>query len=151
MRRSLSSTLPPNCFYKRLAALLLVALGVSFALAISGVRAQSPTQLTVMDKLRLKIVSGEEKQMFDIESSEKLKTVSDLLKHVAEANESFKYKSRGSGRTFFITEINGQKNEGARGRNWIYTVNGKLGNKSAGLFEIKAGDEIEWNLKRYRP
>ena len=151
MRRSLSSTLPPNCFYKRLAALLLVVLGVSSALAISEVRAQSPTQLTVMDKLRLKIVSGEEKQMFEIESSEKLKTVSDLLKHVAEANESFKYKSRGSGRTFFITEINGQKNEGARGRNWIYTVNGKLGNKSAGLFEIKAGDEIEWNLKRYRP
>ena len=151
MRRSLSSTLPPNCFNKRLAALLLVVLGVSYALAISEVRAQSPTQLTVMDKLRLKIVSGEEKQMFEIESSEKLKTVSDLLKHVAEANESFKYKSRGSGRTFFITEINGQKNEGARGRNWIYTVNGKLGNKSAGLFEIKAGDEIEWNLKRYRP
>lgn len=151
MRRSLSSTLPPNCFYKRLAALLLVVLGVSSALAISEVRAQSPTQLTVMDKLRLKIVSGEEKQMFEIESSEKLKTVSDLLKHVAEANETFKYKSRGSGRTFFITEINGQKNEGARGRNWIYTVNGKLGNKSAGLFEIKAGDEIEWNLKRYRP
>ena len=151
MRRSLSSTLPPNCFNKRLAALLLVVLGVSSALAISEVRAQSPTQLTVMDKLRLKIVSGEEKQMFEIESSEKLKTVSDLLKHVAEANESFKYKSRGSGRTFFITEINGQKNEGARGRNWIYTVNGKRGNKSAGLFEIKAGDEIEWNLKRYRP
>ncbi len=151
MRRSLSSTLPQNCFNKRLAALLLVVLGVSSALAISEVRAQSPTQPTVMDKLRLKIVSGEEKQMFEIESSEKLKTVSDLLKHVAEANESFKYKSRGSGRTFFITEINGQKNEGARGRNWIYTVNGKLGNKSAGLFEIKAGDEIEWNLKRYRP
>ena len=151
MRRSLSSTLPPNCFNKRLAALLLVVLGVSSALAISEVRAQSPTQLTVMDKLRLKIVSGEEKQMFEIESSEKLKTVSDLLKYVADADESFKYKSRGSGRTFFITEINGQKNEGARGRNWIYTVNGKLGNKSAGLFEIKAGDEIEWNLKRYRP
>ena len=150
MQRSLRYTFPPNCFSKRLAALLLVALGVSSAPAISEVRAQSPTQPTV-NKLRLKIVSGEEKQMFEIESSEKLKTVSDLLKYVADADESFKYKSRGSGRTFFITEINGQKNEGARGRNWIYTVNGKLGNKSAGLFEIKPGDEIEWNLKRYRP
>ena len=86
MQRSLRYTFPPNCFSKRLAALLLVALGVSSAPAISEVRAQSPTQPTVMDKLRLKIVSGEEKQMFEIESSEKLKTVSDLLKYVADAD-----------------------------------------------------------------
>ena len=151
MRRPLRYTLPRNGFNERLAALLLLALGVGSALSIFEVQAQRDTQPTAMDKLRLKIVSGEEKQMFEIESPERLKTVSDLLKHVADTNESFNYKSRGSGRTFFITEINGQKNEGARGRNWIYTVNGKLGNKSAGLFEIKAGDEIEWILKRYRP
>ena len=151
MRRPLSFILPLNHFNKRLTALVLVVLGVSFALSVPELRAQTPPQPTVLDKLRLKVVSGVEKQVFEIESSEKLKTVSDLLKHVADTNESFKYKSRGSGRTFFLTEINGQKNEGAGGRNWIYTVNGKLGNKSAGLFEIKAGDEIEWNLRRYRP
>ena len=151
MRRPLSFTFPLNHFNKRLAALLLVVLGVSIALSVSELRAQTPPQPAVMDKLRLKIVFGEEKQVFEVESSEKLKTVSNLLKHVADTNESLKYESRGSGRTFFLTEINGQKNEGAGGRNWIYTVNGKLGNKSAGLFEIKAGDEIEWNFKRYRP
>jgi hypothetical protein len=56
------------------------------------------------------------------------------------------FKHRGTGETVFVTSIDGIENEGGDGKNWIYKVNGKLGDKSAGVFFVKPGDKISWSF-----
>ena len=53
---------------------------------------------------------------------------------------------RGSGETAFVESINGVKNEGAGGNNWIYRVNGKTGDKSAGIYKVDPSDKISWQF-----
>ena len=57
-----------------------------------------------------------------------------------------KFESRGAGETAFVTAIDGVKNEGSDGKNWIYRVNEKLGDKSAGIFAVSPGDKISWSF-----
>ncbi len=56
-----------------------------------------------------------------------------------------KYESIGSGETTFVKAIDGITNEGSDGKNWIYRVNGKLGDKSAGIYTVAPGDRISWS------
>lgn len=55
------------------------------------------------------------------------------------------YESKGSGETAFVTSLDGIGNE-ADGKNWIYRVNGELGDKSAGILAVKPGDKISWSF-----
>lgn len=55
-------------------------------------------------------------------------------------------KFRGQGETAFVESINGIKNEGASGKNWIYRVNGKTGDKSAGIYEVDPQDKVSWQF-----
>jgi len=55
-------------------------------------------------------------------------------------------KFRGSGETAFVESIDGVKNEGAGGKNWIYRINGKTGDKSAGIYEVDPGDTVSWTF-----
>ncbi len=55
-------------------------------------------------------------------------------------------KFRGSGETAFVESISGVKNEGAGGQNWIFRVNGKTGDKSAGVYEVNPGDKVSWQF-----
>ncbi len=56
-----------------------------------------------------------------------------------------------SGGTAFIVSIGGVENEKSLGDNWVYRVNGQLGDKSAGLFQVQPGDTIEWSFGKYEP
>ncbi len=60
-----------------------------------------------------------------------------------------KFEATGSGETTFVSSIGGVANAGASGDNWVYRVNGKLGDKSCGAFEVKPGDKIEWRFGKY--
>ena len=55
-----------------------------------------------------------------------------------------KLEHSGSGETTFIKAIDDAANEGQGGRNWRYSVNGESGRVSAGIAELKAGDQILW-------
>jgi hypothetical protein len=55
-------------------------------------------------------------------------------------------KSKGSGETAFLVQIDDLSNEGS-GRNWTYRVNGKPAPKSYGVFELSAGDSVLWSFK----
>ena len=57
----------------------------------------------------------------------------------------------GTDATTFIVSIGGVENEKSLGDNWVYRVNGKLGDKSAGLFQVQPGDQIEWSFGKYEP
>ncbi|MFK7769902.1 MAG: DUF4430 domain-containing protein [Mariniblastus sp.] len=60
-----------------------------------------------------------------------------------------KFESRGSGETAFVNSIGGVENAGASGDNWVYRVNGELGDKSCGVYSVKPGDKIEWRFGKY--
>ena len=145
---------------RKILSLEMPRLGRSFSMGISAIvlltalstvaEAETPNPI-LADSVSLKIVVDDEKAEFEFTPLDSTLSLADVMKKVAAAEKEFSFKSRGRGDTFFVTEINGQKNEGARGRNWIFKVNGKLGNKSAGIFEIKAGDKVEWIFKTYRP
>lgn len=58
---------------------------------------------------------------------------------------------RGRGQTLLVESIDGVKNEvGRDGRNWIYRVNGEIGDRSAGIYPVKPGDTVLWKFETYR-
>lgn len=52
-----------------------------------------------------------------------------------------------SGMGFFVTEINGIKNNSA-GENWLYYVNGKLASIGVSYYKLKNNDTIEWKYEQ---
>ncbi len=67
----------------------------------------------------------------------------------AQQENAIRFESRGAGETAFVTSFDGVENEQGSGDNWVYRVNRKLGNKSAGLFEINPGDKLDWTFGKY--
>lgn len=61
-----------------------------------------------------------------------------------------KFTQRGRGALTMITQIDDLKNGGADDRNWVFRVNDKLGDRSSGIFELKAGDRVLWKFERYK-
>jgi hypothetical protein len=75
-------------------------------------------------------------------------TVLDALAAAKAHRHGIMFSQRGSGSSALITKIGDQTNEG-NGRNWIYYVNGKTGDVSAGVRPIKSGDAILWRFQTY--
>ena len=69
----------------------------------------------------------------------------------AKQEKRLKFKYRGKGVSAFLTQIEGVKNQGAKGDNWIFRVNSKLANRSFGVILLKAGDQVNWSLGKYKP
>jgi hypothetical protein len=66
------------------------------------------------------------------------------------AKESgFKVQSKGEGETKFVVAIRDVVNLGAKGDNWTYRVNGQLGDRSAGIYQLKRGDKVAWIFGKY--
>lgn len=59
------------------------------------------------------------------------------------------FTSRSAGETAFLSAIEGVENEGGGGDNWVFRVNGKLGDRSCGVFPVSPRDEIEWRFGAY--
>jgi hypothetical protein len=76
-------------------------------------------------------------------------TVVDLLAAAAKHPHGITFETRGSGASTLVTRIGDLKNEGA-GRNWLYSVNGKLANVGAGAYKLGAGDAVLCEFKVYR-
>lgn len=51
----------------------------------------------------------------------------------------------------FITSIGGVENLAGDGKNWIYRVNGVLGDKGSGVFAVKPQDKVVWSFGKYEP
>lgn len=78
-------------------------------------------------------------------------TVFDVLVQARRVDREFAFRHRGSRDTLFVTSIDGIENRGARGPNWIFRVDDKLGDRSAGAFEVKAGQKVIWHFGKYEP
>ena len=76
-------------------------------------------------------------------------TVMDATQAATKHKRGIKIKYRGRRATAFLFQIDDLKNEG-RGKNWLYSVNGKLGDRSFALFPVKAGDTVLWKFRKYK-
>lgn len=68
---------------------------------------------------------------------------------ISRFSPSLDVESTGQGETLFVKSIAGQKNLGSAGDNWIYRVNGQLGDCSCGVYPVAAGDEVVWSFGKY--
>ena len=98
-------------------------------------------------RLTIDYGDGVQKTFPRIEWKEKL-TVFAALQAAAKHPRGIKLEHSGSGESTFIKAIDDCENEGQGGRNWRYSVNGEGGRISAGIAEVKAGDEILWRFAR---
>ena len=52
-----------------------------------------------------------------------------------------------SGIGFFITEINGIKNDNKKGKYWVYYLNGQSAQAGVSVQKINSNDNIEWKYE----
>jgi len=75
-------------------------------------------------------------------------TVLDALKAASAHQHGVKFAQKGSGSTAMVTKIADLANEGD-GRNWLYSVNDKQGEVSAGIHKLRSGDTVLWKFAVY--
>jgi hypothetical protein len=60
--------------------------------------------------------------------------------------QDMKMEIRGTGPSAFLANLDGIENEGTNGRNWMYSVNGRPGDRSFAIYELKPGDQVLWTF-----
>ena len=91
---------------------------------------------------------GVQKTFSALEWKEK-QTVLDVLQAAEKHPRGIKFKHRGSGATVLVTAIDDVANK-AGGDSWLYEVNGKLADRSCGVYEVQAGDKLLWKFGNYK-
>ena len=76
-------------------------------------------------------------------------TLGDAMEYATSHRRGVKIKIRGKGSISFLEKIDDLKNQGAKGPNWVFRVNGKLGDRSFAITPIKPGDTILWKFGTY--
>jgi hypothetical protein len=71
-------------------------------------------------------------------------TVRDLTRETQRAD--IKLVVRGTGASAFLDNLDGVANEGADGRNWLFSVNGEPGDRSFAVYELQPGDQVLWTF-----
>ena len=99
-------------------------------------------------KLTIDYGDGVQKVFTAIPWDDKLTALA-ALEAAARHERGIKFQHKGKGATTFVFAIDELKNEGS-GSNWIFEVNGKLADKSCGIFALQPGDAVLWRFGKYR-
>ena len=96
--------------------------------------------------------NGVEKKLDDLPWSSEM-TVLDAMEAARQRPSGINFKYRGSGATALLTEIDGFKNQGggSNRKNWSYRVNGKLADRSFGIYKLKPADTVLWKFGTFKP
>ncbi len=80
-------------------------------------------------------------------------TVLDVMEQAKRSKRGITFDYRGKGETAFLMKIDDLKNEGGGldSRNWSFSVNDELAEKSFGIYEPKRGDLIVWKFGLFMP
>jgi hypothetical protein len=73
-------------------------------------------------------------------------TVDDLLTAASRRPNGIQYSVRGDGASALLMQIDEARNEGPRGRNWTYTVNGTRADRSFAVYPLRPGDQVLWTF-----
>lgn len=124
---------------------VLLALVVLFGLNCAAPAQEAATKTV---QLTIDYGDGSQKTFTAIEWKEK-QTVFDVLQAAEKHPRGIRIKHRGSGAALLVTAIDDKTNEGA-GSNWLFEVNGTLGDRSCAIFEVQAGDKLLWKFGKNR-
>jgi hypothetical protein len=75
-------------------------------------------------------------------------TVLSVLQQAKKSGD-LEFVSTGRAETAFVRSISGVENQAAEGDNWVYRVNGDLGDRSCGKFSVKPDDHVLWVFGKY--
>ncbi len=75
-------------------------------------------------------------------------TVQDVTLAGSKHPRGIRIKQTGKKATAFLTQIDDLANQ-RNGRNWVYRVNGKVADRSFGIFPVQAGDVVTWTYQEY--
>ena len=91
-----------------------------------------------------------EKRLAEIPWHEKM-TVFDVMKAAEKRPHGVVLVYRGSGETAMLTRLDDLENQGgaSEAKNWVYRINGKMGQESFGIAEVKPGDTVLWKFGPY--
>ncbi len=90
---------------------------------------------------------GVRKHFHQLKWREKM-TVQDVTVAASKHARGIKIKQRGKKATAFLSQIDDLANN-PRGRSWVYRVNGKLADRSFGVYAVQSGDIITWSFQSY--
>lgn len=78
-------------------------------------------------------------------------SVLSLLDRLKSHSEPLTYAVSGKGDAAFVSKIDDVKNQGtgSEKKNWLFWVNGKFADRSAGVYMIQAGDEVAWKFTQW--
>jgi hypothetical protein len=93
---------------------------------------------------------GVQKRFTDIGWRESM-TVLDVLKAAQDHSHGISFSARSSGDTAMMTKLDDEKNQGgaADAKNWIFRINGRMGDESCGIAEVRPGDTVLWKFGLY--
>ncbi len=122
---------------------------IALALAFAGVGLATPSAAQAADKVKLVIDYGDgvEKHFTQL-TYKKDMTVLDAVRLAEKHAHGIKVEVRSSGSTAFLEKIDDIANEGS-GKNWVYRVNDKLGDRSIGIYKLQPGDAVLWRFQEY--
>jgi hypothetical protein len=122
---------------RRMWLTILLSFGAGLAAAAEPANGKSV-------KLTIDFGDGVHKVFVALPWQEKM-TVFSALQAAEKHPRGIKLSHRGTGERVLVTAIDDLKNEGS-GKNWLYEVNGKLADRSAGIYELSAGDAVLWRF-----
>lgn len=75
-------------------------------------------------------------------------TLGDLMRQAGRFRPPVVYTQTGEGKMSFLTSLEGVANEGAGGRSWLYSVDGRHGEVSFAVQSLAAGSAVLWEFRR---
>lgn len=76
-------------------------------------------------------------------------TVLTVMQFAKKHARGIEFEFRGRGKFALLTSIDRQSNEGGDGDNWVYRVNGKLGDRSFSIATLPKGARVLWEFGKY--
>ena len=136
---------------RRILAATLLTLGLAVLAHSDTERKPSPAEPKKPNvRLTVDYGDGAQKCYPRIPWSKKM-TAFDATRWAAQHPRGIKLVKRGQGSTTLVTQIDDLKNGGGGdAKNWIFRVNGKMGDKSCAVFSVRPGDRILWSFERYK-
>jgi hypothetical protein len=74
-------------------------------------------------------------------------TVGDLMREARKFRPGLQFTQRGSGAMGFVDSLENVANEGGRGRNWLYSVNGQGATRSFDVETLEPGAAVLWEFR----
>ncbi len=153
--KSCQSTSGGWMFPALLVVVLVVAVGFAkFGPASTGTPTSSsppvewsPTAQPQGETVGLTIDFGNgSKQLFEALPWREGLTVEDLMREAVRYRPGIHFSQHGKGETGFLQSIEGLKNQGTSGRNWMYEVNDRFAEMSFCLQKLEPGDRVLWKF-----